>query len=62
VSDIDFSLVGSIEQDFSRLTIKILSKQGYSLWERAYKKEDSFNTVFRKLNKRFLEEMKRREK
>jgi len=60
LSDIDFSLVGEVQQDFTRLTVKILSKEGYVLWESRYQKEESFNTVFRRLNKRFLKEIERR--
>lgn len=58
---LDIKEVGAVQQDFTNLTIRVLSKQGYPMWERGYKLEETFNKKFREINKLFNAELKRRE-
>lgn len=59
---IDITRVGAIHQDFTRRTIKVLSKQNYVMWENSYQSEEAFNKVFKVIMKKFDLELKRREK
>ena len=54
-------MVGAIHQDFTSLTIKILSMRSYPLWEKRYADRELFDNDFKRLAKRFDKELKERE-
>ncbi|MBW6487528.1 hypothetical protein [Sulfurimonas sp.] len=59
---VDITKVGKVIQDFSNKCIEIKSKEGFSMWKQNYKSKEVFNRAFRKIDKKFSEELKRREK
>jgi len=59
---IDIKEAGAIHEDYTNLTIKILSKQAFTMWEHQYRTRASFDKASRQIQKKFYEELKRREK
>lgn len=59
---IDITQVGAIHEDYQNLTIKILSKHGFCMWENSYKNREAFNKISKVILKKFDAELKRREK
>ena len=57
---VDITRVGNIIHDFTNKKIEILTKEGYSLWEKTYVSEQNMNRAFNKLNKAFFNELQRR--
>ena len=60
MNNIDIRKVGAVHQDFTNKIIKILSKEGFEMWSRGYKLEDTFDSAFRQIMKKFDAELKRR--
>lgn len=58
---VDITKVSEIVQDFNNKSIEIKSKEGFCMWRQNYKSEDAFNKAFREINKKFFEELKKRE-
>ena len=58
---VDIRKVSKIIQDFHNKRIEIKSKDGFCMWQHKYTSESAFNKAFRKMNKIFLEELRRRE-
>jgi major membrane immunogen (membrane-anchored lipoprotein) len=59
---VDIRKVSEIIQDFHNKRIEIKSKDGFCMWQHKYTSEDTFNKAFREINKKFSEELKRRER
>jgi len=58
---IDITLVGAIHEDYTNLTIRLLSKQNYIMWEKRYQSRESFDKNSRIIQVKFYAELKRRE-
>ena len=61
MSKIDITLVGGIVKDYTNLTIRLLSKQNYIMWEKQYRSRASFDKNSRIIQIKFFAELKRRE-
>lgn len=59
---IDFSRVGEIIHDFNNKKITIRTKEHFCMAESVYASEAAFFHAGRQLQKRFAEELERREK
>lgn len=62
MGNIDFSRVSEIIHDFSNKKISVRTKEGFCIAESTYASEAAFFHAGRQLQKKFTEELERREK
>jgi len=59
---VDIKLVAEIEADFERLTIFVYNDRGFKLWSNSYQIKDKLLEAYKKIDIKFLIELKRRER